>query len=132
MVKKKTPAQRVTRRFPEMIAHAELPTRYGRFTIYGFRGAGPLDEAVALVRGKVRGRFKSKRSAPLVRVPAVQIQEIGTAGTRSFAMPDGRRFEFTALRLPRTAGTFNETNWPRSGWNSPLFAAGRPRHWPDE
>ncbi|HEY6126922.1 MAG TPA: GTP cyclohydrolase II [Candidatus Acidoferrum sp.] len=68
MVKKKTPAQRVTRRFPEMIAHAELPTRYGRFTIYGFRGAGPLDEAVALVRGKVRGRFKSKRSAPLVRV----------------------------------------------------------------
>jgi GTP cyclohydrolase II len=44
-------------------AHAELPTRYGRFTIYGFEGRGPLEEAVALVRGNVKGR-----SAPLVRV----------------------------------------------------------------
>jgi len=45
------------------IAHAELPTRYGRFRIYGFRGRGPQDEAVALVRGNVQGRV-----APLVRV----------------------------------------------------------------
>jgi GTP cyclohydrolase II len=44
-------------------AHAELPTRYGRFTIYGFEGRGPLEEAVALVRGNVKGRI-----APLVRV----------------------------------------------------------------
>ena len=34
------------------VAHAELPTRYGRFTIYGFEGRGPQEEAVALVRGK--------------------------------------------------------------------------------
>jgi GTP cyclohydrolase II len=47
----------------EMIAHAALPTRHGRFTIYGFRGDGPLEEAVALVRGKVNGK-----TAPLVRV----------------------------------------------------------------
>jgi GTP cyclohydrolase II len=47
----------------QMIAHAELPTRYGRFTIYGFEGRGPQEEAVALVRGNL----KSKR-APLVRV----------------------------------------------------------------
>jgi len=47
----------------EMIAHAELPTRYGRFAIYGFKGDGPEEEAVALVRGKVNGRV-----APLVRV----------------------------------------------------------------
>jgi GTP cyclohydrolase II len=45
------------------VAHAELPTRNGRFTIYGFKGLGPQDEAVALVRGKVNGK-----TAPLVRV----------------------------------------------------------------
>jgi GTP cyclohydrolase II len=45
------------------IAHAELPTRYGRFTIHGFQGRGPQEEAVALVRGNLRGK-----SAPLVRV----------------------------------------------------------------
>jgi GTP cyclohydrolase II len=46
-----------------LIAHASLPTRFGRFTIYGFKGQGPLDEAIALVRGKLKGK-----SAPLVRV----------------------------------------------------------------
>ncbi len=45
------------------IARAELPTRYGRFTIYGFQGRRPQEEAVALVRGNLRGK-----SAPLVRV----------------------------------------------------------------
>ncbi len=47
----------------ELIAQAALPTRYGRFTIYGFKGRGPLDEAIALVRGKLDGK-----TAPLVRV----------------------------------------------------------------
>jgi GTP cyclohydrolase II len=47
----------------ELVARAALPTRHGRFTIYGFKGRGPLDEAIALVRGKVSGK-----SAPLVRV----------------------------------------------------------------
>jgi GTP cyclohydrolase II len=47
----------------ELIAQAALPTRYGRFTIYGFKGVGPQDEAIALVRGKLGGK-----SAPLVRV----------------------------------------------------------------
>src|SRR5467141_3681038 len=45
------------------IARAELPTRYGRFTIYGFQGRGSQEEAVALVRGNLQGK-----SAPLVRV----------------------------------------------------------------
>jgi GTP cyclohydrolase II len=45
------------------IAHAELPTRYGRFTIYGFKGRGPNEEAIALVRGNLKGK-----AAPLVRV----------------------------------------------------------------
>jgi len=45
------------------VAHAELPTRYGRFTIYGFQGRGPQEEAIALVRGKLTGKV-----APLVRV----------------------------------------------------------------
>lgn len=47
----------------ELVAQAALPTRHGRFTIYGFKGRGPLDEAIALVRGKVDGK-----NAPLVRV----------------------------------------------------------------
>jgi GTP cyclohydrolase II len=47
----------------ELIAEAALPTRHGRFTIYGFKGRGSLDEAIALVRGKLNGK-----TAPLVRV----------------------------------------------------------------
>jgi GTP cyclohydrolase II len=47
----------------KLVAQAALPTRYGRFAIYGFKGLGPLDEAIALVRGKVNGK-----TAPLVRV----------------------------------------------------------------
>src|SRR5260370_1988400 len=45
------------------IARAELPTRYGRFTIFWFRGRGSQEEAVAFVRGNLRGK-----SAPLLRV----------------------------------------------------------------
>jgi GTP cyclohydrolase II len=47
----------------QMIARAELPTRYGRFKIFGFKGNGPEEEAVSLVRGKLKGE-----RAPLVRV----------------------------------------------------------------
>jgi GTP cyclohydrolase II len=47
----------------QMVARAELPTRYGRFRIYGFKGDGPQEEAVAMVRGDIKGR-----AAPLVRV----------------------------------------------------------------
>ncbi len=46
-----------------MVAHADLPTRYGTFTIYGFSGRDPQEEAVALVRGNLHGKV-----APLVRV----------------------------------------------------------------
>jgi GTP cyclohydrolase II len=46
-----------------LLAQAELPTRYGKFRIYGFAGRGPQEEAVALVRGNLNGR-----TAPLVRV----------------------------------------------------------------
>ena len=48
---------------PKIIARAALPTRYGRFTIYGFTGKNSREEAVALVRGNLRGK-----TAPLVRV----------------------------------------------------------------
>jgi GTP cyclohydrolase II len=58
--KKKHPAVR-------KIAQADLPTRFGKFTIYGFSGRGPQEEAVALVRGSLRGPF-GKKAAPLVRV----------------------------------------------------------------
>jgi len=46
-----------------MVAHAALPTRYGRFTIYGFKGRGSQEEAVALVRGNLNAK-----TVPLVRV----------------------------------------------------------------
>jgi GTP cyclohydrolase II len=68
MSRKKSAARSAAKHLVEEVAHAELPTRYGRFTIHGFRGLGPQDEAVALVRGKIRGPFKSKKSLPLVRV----------------------------------------------------------------
>ncbi len=68
MGKKSTLPQQIAETSVEDVAHAELPTRYGRFTIHGFRGAAPQDEAVALVRGKIGGPFKSKQSIPLVRV----------------------------------------------------------------
>jgi GTP cyclohydrolase II len=45
------------------VARAELPTRFGRFTIFGFKGRGAQEEAVALVRGRLNGK-----STPLVRV----------------------------------------------------------------
>jgi GTP cyclohydrolase II len=47
----------------QKVAQAELPTRYGRFTIFGFSGHGKNEEAVALVRGNLNGK-----TAPLVRV----------------------------------------------------------------
>jgi GTP cyclohydrolase II len=46
-----------------LVAQAQLPTRYGRFRIYGFEGEGPEEAAVALVRGNIKGR-----PVPLVRV----------------------------------------------------------------
>lgn len=46
-----------------LAAKAALPSRFGKFTIYGFEGRGPQEEAVALVRGNLKGRV-----APLVRV----------------------------------------------------------------
>jgi GTP cyclohydrolase II len=48
---------------PALIAQATLPTRYGHFTVYGFKGEGPQDEALALVRGALNGK-----NTPLVRV----------------------------------------------------------------
>jgi len=68
MPKKKLPDSLARKKSPEMVARAELPTRYGRFTIHGFRGTAPEDEAVALVHGNIRGPFQSKNSVPLVRV----------------------------------------------------------------
>ena len=50
----------------EMVAHAELPTRFGRFVIYGFAGNGAQEEAIALVRGDLRK--STKQAAPLVRI----------------------------------------------------------------
>src|SRR5246500_2292388 len=63
MAKKRSTSKTKPTKTPRIVARAHLPTRYGRFTIYGFEGRGPQEEAVALVRGKLNGRV-----APLVRV----------------------------------------------------------------
>jgi GTP cyclohydrolase II len=46
-----------------VVAKANLPTQYGRFTILGVEGATPDETAVALVRGRL-----SSGSIPLVRI----------------------------------------------------------------
>jgi hypothetical protein len=46
-----------------IVAEARLPTRFGRFTIYGIKGRRPADEAVAIQHGDLRNG-----KAPLVRV----------------------------------------------------------------
>jgi len=69
MGKKNSAATAVSRNgLPHLVAQAVLPTRYARFTIHGFEGEGPNQEAIALVRGNLRGPFKSKKAVPLVRV----------------------------------------------------------------
>ena len=65
MVKKKSSKKLQAGKHGEarQVAEAALPSKFGMFTIYGFEGNGPQEEAVALVRGDVRGR-----TTPLVRV----------------------------------------------------------------
>src|ERR1700676_3163888 len=65
MAKKSTTnrAKQKTKGSPRLAARAVLPTKFGRFSIYGFKGRGPQEEAVALVRGNLNGK-----TAPLVRV----------------------------------------------------------------
>jgi 3,4-dihydroxy 2-butanone 4-phosphate synthase / GTP cyclohydrolase II len=46
-----------------VVAQAELPTRFGRFIIFGIQGRKPAEEAVAIQHGRVKSG-----SAPLVRV----------------------------------------------------------------
>jgi GTP cyclohydrolase II len=47
----------------QVVAQAVLPTRFGRFTIYGVRGRDSQEEVVALVRGRI-----TRQSTPVVRV----------------------------------------------------------------
>src|SRR5882762_9737728 len=46
-----------------VVARAHLPTRFGRFEIFGIQGSNSGEEAVAIQHGKLRGG-----RAPLVRV----------------------------------------------------------------
>jgi GTP cyclohydrolase II len=69
MARKSAKVQGVSKNgLPKSVARAVLPTRYARFTIHGFAGQGRKQEAVVLVRGKIRPPFKSRRAVPLVRV----------------------------------------------------------------
>lgn len=46
-----------------LVAQAELPTRFGRFTVFGIRGRNASEEAVAIQHGRLKNG-----AAPLVRV----------------------------------------------------------------
>jgi GTP cyclohydrolase II len=59
--KKATPRERGAA--PRIVARAKLPSRYGRFTIWGVEGRGPEESAVLLVKGNPAGA-----GAPLVRI----------------------------------------------------------------
>ncbi len=61
--KSHTKTKSARKRALKHVAHADLPSRWGNFTIHGFTGNGPQEEAVALVRGNLKGKI-----APLVRV----------------------------------------------------------------
>jgi len=58
--------RRTARKKPKVriaiVARAKLPTRFGPFEILGIEGAKPEENAVALVRGRVRSQ------TPLVRI----------------------------------------------------------------
>ena len=45
-----------------IIARAQLPTRFGNFTVLGMQGDSPSEEAVVMVRGRLNG------SVPIVRI----------------------------------------------------------------
>jgi GTP cyclohydrolase II len=66
MAKKRSNAKQASTKINsslQEVAEAALPSKFGIFTIHGFQGSGPNEEAVALVHGNVRGR-----KVPLVRV----------------------------------------------------------------
>ncbi|MGA2847312.1 MAG: hypothetical protein ABSF68_18025, partial [Candidatus Acidiferrales bacterium] len=46
-----------------LVAQAQLPTSFGRFTVFGITGRKASEEAVAIQRGDLR-----RGKAPLVRV----------------------------------------------------------------
>jgi len=51
----------------DVVARAELPTRFGRFTVAGIAGPGIDDEAAAIIHGKLTGKT-TRGKAPLVRI----------------------------------------------------------------
>lgn len=52
-----------------IVARAQLPTQFGKFTIFAIEGSRATDEAVAIVHGNLNERSKNSRgTAPLVRV----------------------------------------------------------------
>ena len=60
---KKRSARRTARGGVRVVARADLPTRFGHFSVLGVEGATPEESAVVLVHGKPNGR-----TAPLVRI----------------------------------------------------------------
>jgi GTP cyclohydrolase II len=65
----RAPVKRKFKAKARVVAEAQLPTSFGKFTIFAVRGARPADEAVAIVHGGPNGRrITSRGKPPLVRV----------------------------------------------------------------
>jgi GTP cyclohydrolase II len=62
---KASPTARANR--ARVVARAQLPTSFGRFTVFGITGHNAGEEAVAIQRGTVRSTSR-RGKAPLVRV----------------------------------------------------------------
>jgi GTP cyclohydrolase II len=56
-----------------VVARAELPTRFGRFTVAGIEGRGPEDEAAAIIQGDVSGGKGSSGRGSNAKAPLVRI-----------------------------------------------------------
>jgi GTP cyclohydrolase II len=52
-----------SRKGPRIVARAKLPSRYGRFELFGIEGRRPGETAVVLQHGRLNGRVR-----PLVRI----------------------------------------------------------------
>src|SRR2546429_6494566 len=59
-------------------------------------------------------------------------RQVHAAGARALTVPDRRRSDFAAVRLPRATGIVAQENRTSVVGNSPVLTAGRPRDRTDE
>src|SRR5215831_8413298 len=99
------------------------------------RAGGAADALCALHDSRVRGpgsEPRGGRAGARKDSRSVQVPYGCAARARTLAVPDGRRVDVAAMRLPCAAGVVDEGDRQSAGWHLALSAAGRPRHRLDE